>query len=53
MKIVKALPKAHTREDVKGGVQKFRVKFLAKGGGQSTMDVLLVYVSASNAWTNV
>ncbi|XP_076927738.1 protein FREE1-like [Bidens hawaiensis] len=39
-KIVKAVPKADTREDVKGGVQKFRVKLLAESGGQSTMDVL-------------
>ncbi|KAJ9542412.1 hypothetical protein OSB04_028918 [Centaurea solstitialis] len=39
-KIVKAVPKAETREDVKGGVQKFRVKLLAESGGQSTMDVL-------------
>ena len=29
-----------SREDVKGGVQKFRVKLLAESGGQSTMDVL-------------
>ncbi|KAI3796998.1 hypothetical protein L1987_39686 [Smallanthus sonchifolius] len=39
-KIVKAVPKAETQEDVKGGVQKFRVKLLAESGGQSTMDVL-------------
>ncbi|XP_071703382.1 protein FREE1-like [Rutidosis leptorrhynchoides] len=39
-KIVKAVPKVETREDVKGGVQKFRVKLLAESGGQSTMDVL-------------
>ncbi|KAI3776497.1 hypothetical protein L1987_46282 [Smallanthus sonchifolius] len=39
-KIVKAVPKAETREDVKSGVQKFRVKLLAESGGQSTMDVL-------------
>ncbi|XP_027353915.1 protein FREE1 isoform X1 [Abrus precatorius] len=39
-KIVKAVPKADTQEDVKGGVQKFRVKLLAESGGQSTMDVL-------------
>ncbi|KAI3797342.1 hypothetical protein L1987_32598 [Smallanthus sonchifolius] len=39
-KIVKAVPKAEKREDVKGGVQKFRVKLLAESGGQSTMDVL-------------
>ncbi|KAJ0504801.1 hypothetical protein HanHA89_Chr12g0463341 [Helianthus annuus] len=28
------------REDVKGGLQKFRFKFLAESGGLSTMDVL-------------
>lgn len=40
-KIVKAVPKVDTQEDVKGGgVQKFRVKLLAESGGQSTMDVL-------------
>ncbi|KAI5402800.1 variant 2, Protein free1 [Lathyrus oleraceus] len=39
-KIVKAVPKADTQEDVKSGVQKFRVKMLAESGGQSTMDVL-------------
>ncbi|KAL5144372.1 Protein FREE1 [Glycine soja] len=40
-KIVKAVPKADTQQDVKGGgVQKFRVKLLAESGGQSTMDVL-------------
>ncbi|XXG86243.1 hypothetical protein AAC387_Pa11g1175 [Persea americana] len=39
-KIVKAVPKAETQQDVKGGVQKFRVKLLPEGGGQSTMDVL-------------
>ncbi|CAN6582460.1 unnamed protein product [Malus baccata var. baccata] len=39
-KIVRAVPKADTQEDAKGGVQKFRVKLLAESGGQSTMDVL-------------
>ncbi|CAL1383867.1 unnamed protein product [Linum trigynum] len=39
-KIVRAVPKMDTQEDVKGGVQKFRVKLLAESGGQSTMDVL-------------
>ncbi|XP_020236053.1 protein FREE1 [Cajanus cajan] len=39
-KIVKAVPKVDAQEDVKGGVQKFRVKLLAESGGQSTMDVL-------------
>ncbi|XP_052201886.1 protein FREE1 [Diospyros lotus] len=39
-KIVKAVPKADTQEDVKSGVQKFRVKILPESGGQSTMDVL-------------
>ncbi|KAL3639041.1 Protein free1 [Castilleja foliolosa] len=40
MKVVKAVPKADTQQDAKGGVQKFRVKLLAESGGQSTMDVL-------------
>ncbi|CDP07369.1 unnamed protein product [Coffea canephora] len=40
MKIVRAVPKADTQQDVKSGVQKFRVKLLAESGGQSTMDVL-------------
>ena len=39
-KIVKAVPKTDVHEDVKSGVQKFRVKLLAESGGQSTMDVL-------------
>ncbi|WOK94682.1 hypothetical protein Cni_G03387 [Canna indica] len=39
-KIAKAVPKADTQQDVKSGVQKFRVKLLPEGGGQSTMDVL-------------
>ncbi|KAF7829554.1 protein FREE1-like [Senna tora] len=39
-KIAKAVPKADTQEDVRSGVQKFRVKLLAESGGQSTMDVL-------------
>ncbi|XP_060199853.1 protein FREE1 [Lycium barbarum] len=39
-KIVKAIPKVDTQEDVKSGVQKFRVKLLAESGGQSTQDVL-------------
>ncbi|CAI0382542.1 unnamed protein product [Linum tenue] len=39
-KIVRAVPKMDTQEDVKSGVQKFRVKLLAESGGQSTMDVL-------------
>ncbi|KAL3514794.1 hypothetical protein ACH5RR_027511 [Cinchona calisaya] len=40
MKVVRAVPKADSQQDVKGGVQKFRVKLLAESGGQSTMDVL-------------
>lgn len=40
VKIVRAVPKAETQQDVKSGVQKFRVKLLAESGGQSTMDVL-------------
>ncbi|CAK7346149.1 unnamed protein product [Dovyalis caffra] len=39
-KIVRAVPKVEAQEDVKSGVQKFRVKLLAESGGQSTMDVL-------------
>ncbi|KAJ0026350.1 hypothetical protein Pint_09341 [Pistacia integerrima] len=39
-KIVRAVPKAETQQDVKSGVQKFRVKLLPESGGQSTMDVL-------------
>ncbi|CAI9116950.1 OLC1v1018250C2 [Oldenlandia corymbosa var. corymbosa] len=39
-KIARAVPKVDTQEDVKSGVQKFRVKLLAESGGQSTMDVL-------------
>ncbi|GAB4852556.1 hypothetical protein Ancab_016769 [Ancistrocladus abbreviatus] len=40
LKVVKAVPKADTQTDVKSGVQKFRVKLLPEGGGQSVMDVL-------------
>ncbi|KAA8537497.1 hypothetical protein F0562_027105 [Nyssa sinensis] len=40
IKIVKAVPKADTQQDVKSGVQKFRVKLLPESGNQSTMDVL-------------
>lgn len=39
-KIVRAVPKVETQQDVKSGVQKFRVKLLAESSGQSTMDVL-------------
>lgn len=39
-KVVRAVPKADTQQDVKSGVQKFRVKLLSESGGQSTMDVL-------------
>lgn len=39
-KIVRAVPKADTQQDVKSGVLKFRVKLLAESGGQSIMDVL-------------
>ncbi|CAH1435440.1 unnamed protein product [Lactuca virosa] len=37
---VNDIPKADTREGVKGGVKKFRVKLLAESGNQITMDVL-------------
>ncbi|XP_022860513.1 protein FREE1 [Olea europaea var. sylvestris] len=39
-KVVKAVPKADSQQDTKGGVQKYRVKLLAESAGQSTMDVL-------------
>ncbi|KAF9621425.1 hypothetical protein IFM89_021464 [Coptis chinensis] len=39
-KVLKAVPKVETQQDVKNGVQKFRVKLLAESGGQSPMDVL-------------
>ncbi|XP_047090014.1 protein FREE1-like [Lolium rigidum] len=38
-KVVRAVPKAEASEDVRGGVQKFRVKLLPEGAG-SPMDVL-------------
>ncbi|KAL2503942.1 RING/FYVE/PHD zinc finger superfamily protein [Abeliophyllum distichum] len=40
LKVVKAVPKAESQQDTKGGVQKYRVKLLAESAGQSTMDVL-------------
>ncbi|RZS03469.1 hypothetical protein BHM03_00033650 [Ensete ventricosum] len=49
-KIVRAVPKVETQQDVKHGVQKFRVKLLPEGGGQSTMDVLC-QVSESSTFT--
>lgn len=39
LKVVRAVPKAETNNDVKGGVQKFKVKLLPESGG-SVMDVL-------------
>ena len=39
-KIVKAVPKVETQQDMKSGVQKFRVKLLPESLGQNTMDVL-------------
>ncbi|XP_059623445.1 protein FREE1-like [Cornus florida] len=39
-KIVKAIPKADTEQDGKSTVQKFRVKLLSEGAGQSDSDVL-------------
>ncbi|XP_011099882.1 protein FREE1-like [Sesamum indicum] len=39
-KIVKAVPKVEDSEDVKSGIQKFRVKLLSEGFGQTDMDVL-------------
>jgi hypothetical protein len=38
-KVARAVPKVETTEDVRGGVQKFRVKLLPEGAG-SPMDVL-------------
>ncbi|KAK8623271.1 hypothetical protein V6N13_118159 [Hibiscus sabdariffa] len=38
--IVKAVPKAETHQDVKSGVQKFRVKLLPEDGPHGPMDVL-------------
>lgn len=40
LKVVRAVPKAESNTDSKGGVQKFRVKLLPESGGQSVMDVL-------------
>ncbi|KAG6392650.1 hypothetical protein SASPL_146874 [Salvia splendens] len=39
-RIVKAVPKMEDSEDAKSGVQKFRVKLLSEGYGQTDMDVL-------------
>ncbi|KAI3699346.1 hypothetical protein L2E82_43598 [Cichorium intybus] len=39
-KMVKATPKVQVNEDVKNGVQKFRVILLSEGGGTGDMDVL-------------
>ena len=39
-KIVRAVPKAETHQDVKSGVQKLWVKLLSESFGQNTMDVL-------------
>ncbi|XVF35932.1 hypothetical protein REPUB_Repub19eG0014400 [Reevesia pubescens] len=39
-KIARAVPKAETQQDVKSGVQKFRVKLLSEGGGYGPMDIL-------------
>ncbi|XP_051140924.1 protein FREE1-like [Andrographis paniculata] len=39
-KIVKAVPKVEGSEDVKSGIQKYRVKLLSEGFGQSDTDVL-------------
>ena len=47
-KVVRAVPKPETSEDVRGGVQKFRVKLLPEGAG-SPMDVLCQVVCAALA----
>ncbi|KAF7136276.1 hypothetical protein RHSIM_Rhsim08G0031800 [Rhododendron simsii] len=39
-KVEKAIPKSVAQEDVYSGVQKFRVKLLSEGVGQSDVDVL-------------
>lgn len=39
-RIVRAAPKPEAQQDVKNGVQKFRVKLLPEGAGQTPMDVL-------------
>ncbi|KAK9670644.1 hypothetical protein RND81_13G215100 [Saponaria officinalis] len=39
-KAVRAVPKEDTEDDFRGGVQKFRVKVLAEGYGQTDLDVL-------------
>ncbi|PSS36568.1 hypothetical protein CEY00_Acc01085 [Actinidia chinensis var. chinensis] len=39
-KVVKATPKTETHQDEGSGVQKYRVKLLSEGFGQSDMDVL-------------
>lgn len=39
-KVEKAIPKSVAQEDVYSGVQKFRVKLLSEGVGQSDIDVL-------------
>lgn len=39
-KIMKAAPKAEDQHDSKGSVQKYRVKLLPEGVGQTDMDVL-------------
>ncbi|GAB2266349.1 hypothetical protein Dimus_001358, partial [Dionaea muscipula] len=39
-KMVKAIPKSEAEEDMKSGVQKFRVKLLLEGFGRNDMDVL-------------
>lgn len=39
-KIVRAVPKAEAQQDVKSGVQKFRVKLLPEGTNVNTTDVL-------------
>ncbi|PPD71633.1 hypothetical protein GOBAR_DD31463 [Gossypium barbadense] len=39
-KILRAVPKDDTQQDVKSGVQKFRVKLLSESGAHGPMDVL-------------
>ena len=39
-KIVKAAPKPEELHDTRGSVQKYRVRLLSEGAGQTDMDVL-------------
>lgn len=49
-KVVKAIPKAEAQPEVGSGVQKYRVKLLSEGAGQSDMDVLCQVCDAKEAY---